>query len=143
MRYPLPSILNHGQCLPLSMYFLSGELPVCTIAQFVSCVSRMLGELLVLLVLLSVISYVMFVSEDCFRLYKFFYSKIYVHSSSLNVCFVLFSPITKHELVNFSSSYMLNKFHSKHPRLASVPVTMSCLNRCLPIPKLLLIYITY
>ncbi len=72
---------------------------MCTIAQFVSCVSRMLGELLVLLVLLSVISYVMFVSEDCFLLYKFIYCKVNVFWSSLIVFFVLFSPKTKHEVV--------------------------------------------
>ncbi len=33
---------------------------------------------------------------------------------------------------------MLNEFCLKHPRVASVHATMSCLNRCLPNPKLLI-----
>ncbi len=36
---------------------------------------------------------------------------------------------------------MLNEFCLKHPRVASVPATMSCLNRCLPNPKVLINFI--
>ncbi len=36
---------------------------------------------------------------------------------------------------------MLNEFCLKHPRVVSVPVIMSCLNRCLPKPKLLINFI--
>ncbi len=36
---------------------------------------------------------------------------------------------------------MLNEFCLTHPRGASVPATMSCLNRCLPNPKLLINFI--
>ncbi len=36
---------------------------------------------------------------------------------------------------------MLNEFCLKHPKVASVPATMSCLNRCLPNPKLLINFI--
>ncbi len=36
---------------------------------------------------------------------------------------------------------MLNEFCLKHPRVAFVQATMSCLNRCLPNPKLLINFI--
>ncbi len=83
--------------------------------------------------------------EVFFLLYNFIYCKVHVHlvfsyCPFLNL-FIYFSPITKHEIINISYYMYVNEFCLKHPRMASAPATMSCLNRCLPNPKLLINFI--
>ncbi len=68
---------------------------------------------------------------------------MHVHSVFFYCLFIVFNLFINHTWCykTYRVIWKLNDFFFKHPRVASVPATMSCLNICLPNPKLLINFI--